>query len=189
MGSMSIDSNFEDLLSLFIARGVRFLVVGGYAVGSHTVPRVTKDLDVWIDAAPDNSEITWRALAEFGMPLGNITPKDLETPGPWLVFGIAPKRIDILTAVDGLRFADAWERRVHRPFGAVTTPVLCIDDLITNKRRVGRLQDLADVENLERRRAELGGEGRVSDVSSKPRRRRPAKRAPARARPRKRPQR
>lgn len=186
---MSIDSNFEELLSLFTARGVRFLVVGGYAVGSHVSLRPTKDLDLWVDATPENAVRTWRALAEFGMPLGKIKPEDLATPGPWLVFGIAPKRIDILTAVEGLDFADAWERRVHRPLGAVTAPVLSIDDLIVNKRLVGRLQDLADVENLERRRAEDRGEGRVSDVSGAPRRRRAKKAAATRARTSRRPRR
>jgi hypothetical protein len=175
---MPIDSNFEELLSLFIARGVRFLVVGGYAVGSHVSLRPTKDLDLWVDTTPENAVKTWRALAEFGMPLEKITPQDLETPGPWLTFGRAPTRVDILTAVDGLVFADAWERRVVRPLGHVTVPVLSIDDLITNKRRVGRLQDLADVENLERRRAEQSGEGRVSDATAK--RRRPKSKRPVR---------
>ncbi len=189
MGSMSIDTNFEELLSLFTARGVRFLVVGGYAFGSHATPRGTKDLDLWVEATPANAARTWCALAEFGMPLGKITPSDLETPGPWLVFGRAPKRIDVLTAVEGLEFAGAWERRVLRAFGAVMAPVLSIDDLIHNKRVVGRLQDLADVENLERRRAEDRGEGRVRDATATPRRKRSARGATARrrkAKPRKR---
>jgi len=182
MESMSIDSNFEELLSLFIARGVRFLVVGGYAFGSHATPRGTKDLDLWVDATPENAAKTWRALAEFGMPLEKITPQDLEKPGPWLVFGRAPTRVDILTAVDGLVFADAWGRRVDRPFGAVTAPVLSMDDLIANKRRVGRPRDVLDVEELERRRAENAREGRVSDVTAKPRRKRPARGVAARRR-------
>ena len=180
MGSMSIDTNFEELLSLFTARGVRFLVVGGYAVGSHATFRATKDLDLWSEPTPDNAKRTWRALAEFGMPLGKITPADLEQPGPWLTFGIAPTRVDILTAVDGLVFADAWERRVTRTFGRTTAPVLSIDDLIANKRRVGRKQDLADVENLERRRDDDRGDGAVAEPA--PVRRRTRRAAGTRAR-------
>jgi hypothetical protein len=183
MGSTSIDSNFEELLSLFIARGVRFLVVGGYAFGSHATPRATKDLDLWVDATPENAATTWRALAEFGMPLEKITPHDLETPGPWLVFGRAPTRVDILTAVDGIEFADAWRRRVQRSFGRVTAPVLSLDDLIANTRCVGRPRDLLDVDELERRRAENVGEGRVSDVSARRRARRPTSKRPARRKP------
>ncbi len=163
-------SDFEDLLSLFIARGVRFLVVGGYAFGSHVPLRPTKDLDLWVDATPANAARAWRALAEFGVPLGNITPKDLATPGPWLQFGAPPVRVDILTAVDGLDFAGAWENRVQRPLGRVMAPVLGMDDLIHNKRLVGRPQDLVDVEKLERRRALDAGEGRVSEKAAVPRR-------------------
>jgi hypothetical protein len=171
MGSMSMDSNFEELLSLFIARGVRFLVVGGYAYSSHGTPRGTKDLDLWVEPTTENAKRTWRALAEFGMALGDIKARDLAKRGPWLQFGRAPKRVDILTAVDGLEFAGAWERRVFRPFGRVSAPVLSIDDLILNKRLVGRPRDRADVAVLERRRAEDADEGRVSD-STAPRRRR-----------------
>jgi hypothetical protein len=170
MGSMSMDSNFEELLSLFIARGVRFLVVGGYAYSSHGTPRGTKDLDLWVEPTTENAKRTWRALAEFGMALGDIKARDLAKRGPWLQFGRAPKRVDILTAVDGLDFAGAWERRVFRPFGRVSAPVLSIDDLIHNKRIVGRPRDLADVAVLERRRAEDAGEGRVSERSESQRR-------------------
>ena len=172
MGSTSMGSDFEELLSLFIARGVRFLVVGGYAVGSHVPMRPTKDLDLWVDTGVENAERTWRALAEFGLPLGSIRPTDLIKAGPWLQFGVAPNRVDILTAVDGLDFEGAWERRVLRTLGRVTVPVLSIDDLIRNKRVVGRHQDLADAERLERRRAEDSGEGRVSDRTAAPRRKR-----------------
>jgi hypothetical protein len=173
MGSMSIDSSFEDLLSLFIARGVRFLVVGGYAFGSHTTARATKDLDLWIDATPANADKTWCALAEFGLPLGSIAAADLATPGPWLQFGVPPTRVDILTAIDGVEFADAWDQRVQRTFGRVPAPVIGIDDLIRNKKLVGRPRDLVDVKELERRRALDEGEGRVSEKAAAARRKRP----------------
>jgi hypothetical protein len=122
------------------------------------------------------------------MPMRGIEPEDLAEPGPWIQFGAPPTRVDILTAVDGLEFADAWSRRVARPFGRVTAPVLCLDDLITNKRSAGRPQDILDAENLERRRAEEAGGGRVSEEAPQPRRRRPAKRpwtSTRKARPRK----
>lgn len=179
MGSMSIDSIFEELLSVFIARGVRFLVVGGYAVGSHGPFRATKDLDLWIEPTPENADRVWRALAEFGMPLGKITPQDLAEPGPWLQFGRPPTRVDVLTTIDGVEFAGAWARRVERTFGRHKVPVISIDDLIRNKRLVGRAQDIADVESLERRRSDEHGEGHVSESPVAPRKRR---RAPAKVR-------
>jgi hypothetical protein len=85
--------------------------------------------------------------------------------------------VDILTTVDGLEFAACWERRVLRELGRASVPVLSIDDLIRNKKQVGRKQDLADVENLERRRAQDSGEGRVSEKGVDPRRRRRRKAA------------
>lgn len=148
MGSMSIDSDFEALLECFTARSVRFLVVGGYAVGCHGLARATKDLDVWVEPEAENAVRAWTALAEFGLPLGDIRPSDLATAGPWLQFGVAPKRIDILTRIEGVEFAVAWERRVPVKMGRVIAPVLSLDDLLCNKRKVGRPQDLADVARL-----------------------------------------
>jgi hypothetical protein len=186
VGSMSIDSNFEELLSLFIEREVRFLVVGGYAFGSHATPRATKDLDLWIDATLPNAQRVWRALAEFGMPLGSIAAEDIARPGPWLQFGKPPKRVDILTHVDGLEFAAAWERRVMRPFGRVPAPVIGFDDLVRNKRLVGRPQDLVDVRSLERARDDDERGDRVSQPPAQRRRRTPraSGRRPAKAKPR-----
>ena len=119
------------------------------------------------------------------MPLGSIRPADLTKAGPWLQFGVAPNRVDVLTAVDALDFDGAWERRVLRALGRVTVPVLAIDDLIRNKRAVGRHQDLADAERLERRRAEGSGGGRVSERARSRRRRsagRVRRKSPARRR-------
>jgi hypothetical protein len=170
MGSTSMGSDFEELLSLFIARDVRFLVVGGYALGGHVPMRATKDIDLWVEATRENAERVWRLLAEFGVPLGAIRPDDLMQAGPWLQFGVPPNRVDILTAADGLEFGPAWERRVLRKLGRVSVPVLSLDDLIHNRRVVGRPRDLADVDVLERRRAEDAGEGRVSERSESRRR-------------------
>lgn len=169
MESTSFDSDFGELLSVFIAGGVRFLVVGGYAVSSHGHPRNTKDLDLWVEPELSNARRAWEALAVFGMPLRGIRPEDLAEPGPWLQFGRVPKRVDVLTAIGGLEFAGAWERRVVRRFGKVDAPVLCVADLILNKRTVGRTQDIADAERLEAIHGDGDGAGRVSE-------RRPARR-------------
>lgn len=180
MESTSIDSNFEELLSAFIAGGVRFLVVGGYAVSSHGVPRSTKDIDLWVEPTLANARRVWTALATFGMPLVGIRPEDLAAPGPWLQFGRVPKRVDVLTSIAGLEFADAWGRHVVRRFGKIDVPLLSLDDLIHNKRTVGRTQDLADAEKLEALRGgeqDVGGAGRVSERAAPRRKRRAAKRS------------
>lgn len=125
-------------------------MVGGYAVAFHARPRFTKDLDVWIEAAPANAQRAWNALAAFGAPLQGLVPEDLTRREMVLQIGIAPNRIDVLTELLGVAFDEAWERRVSTTYGDCAIQVLSRADLIRNKRRVGRPQDLLDVEELER---------------------------------------
>lgn len=145
-----MNDDFLDLLSALNAADARFLVVGGYAVGVHGRPRATKDLDVWIEASADNAPRVMKALRDFGAPLGDLADTDLETIGTGFKMGEPPSRIDILTQIEGVLFADAWPRRVETSFGHVTCGVIGRADLLANKRAAGRPQDLADVAALER---------------------------------------
>jgi len=148
---VELNPDFSALLSEFNAHEVRYLIVGGYAFAFHARPRYTKDIDIWIDAELENARRAWRALAKFGAPLGGVSAEDLATLGTVFQIGVAPNRIDILNRVEGLEFADAWPHRVTTNYGDVAVAVLGRDELIANKRAVGRLQDLADLEVLERR--------------------------------------
>ena len=145
-----MNANFLDLLIALNVAEARFLIVGGYAVGVHGRPRATKDLDVWIEASADNARRVVQALRDFGAPLGDLTEADLEKPGTAFQMGQPPERIDILTQIEGVRFEDAWPRRLQTTFGAVSCGVIGRDDLIANKRAAGRPQDLADIVALER---------------------------------------
>jgi hypothetical protein len=145
--------DFSDLLSAFDVHEVRCLLVGGYAYSFHARPRYTKDLDLWIDPERENAQRVWRALAEFGAPLSEVTPDDFARSGTVFQIGQAPNRVDLLTHVDGLEFGSAWEHRVASVYAGIPIQVIGREDLIANKRAVGRLQDLADVEDLERFRS------------------------------------
>ena len=145
-----MNPDFLDLLIALNAADARFLVVGGYAVGVHGRPRATKDLDIWIEASGENAARVMRALRDFGAPLGDLSEADLEAPGTGFKMGQPPSRIDILTQIEGVRFEDAWPRRVETAFGQVTCTVIGRADLLTNKRAAGRPQDLADVAALEK---------------------------------------
>jgi len=147
-----MNEDFLDLLSALSAAEVRFLVVGAYAVGVHGHPRATKDLDVWIEASPVNAAKVVRALREFGAPLGGLSEADLASVGKGFKMGEPPRRIDILTQIEGVTFEQAWPGRREARFGDVGCPVIGIDDLLANKRAAGRPQDLADVAALERLR-------------------------------------
>src|SRR4051794_1047335 len=78
---MKINSDFKDLLRSVNAAGIRYLIVGGYAVMVHTEPRYTNDLDIWIDRDEQNARALLRALAEFGAPIGEVKPADPSGPG------------------------------------------------------------------------------------------------------------
>lgn len=149
---MDLNPDFSDLLSALSDAEARFLVVGAYATILYTTPRYTKDLDLWVDATPENAERVYRALQTFGAPLADLTVADLSVPGTVFQIGVEPNRIDIVTSVDAVLFADAWSRRTAATYGAVPIAVIGFDDLLANKRAVGRPQDLLDVELLEKAR-------------------------------------
>ena len=142
--------DFKDLLSSFNARGVEYLVVEAYALAAHGRVRATGDLDVWVRPEPVNAKRVIEALAAFGAPLQDLTESDLARPGLVFQIGLAPLRIDILTSIDGVDFDEAWAKRVSTRFADQPVSVLSAEHLIRNKRAVGRAQDLADLEWLER---------------------------------------
>jgi predicted nucleotidyltransferase len=140
----------KDLLAVFNSHGVRYLIVGAHAVGVHAEPRGTKDLDVFIEASPINSEAVFAALAEFGAPLAGMTPDDFnDEPGSVFQLGTPPSRVDILQKIEGVDFDEAWANRIETSIAAgIPTQVISLEDLIRNKLAVGRPQDLIDVEKI-----------------------------------------
>jgi hypothetical protein len=140
------------MFSALNAAEARYLLVGAYAAMLYTEPRWTKDLDIWIEPSNENARRVRAALADFGAP-AQVTEEELARPGLIVQIGLPPNRIDIITTAEGVQFADAWARRQAFSFGTVPIPVLHLDDLITNKRAVGRPQDLIDVASLEKARA------------------------------------
>jgi hypothetical protein len=115
-----MNRDFVDLLRAFIDADVRFLVVGAYALAHHGRPRATGDLDVWVEPAAENADRVMRALANFGAPLSDVTAADFARPGVVLQIGVPPGRIDVLTELTGLQFADAWPSREPGRFGSLT---------------------------------------------------------------------
>lgn len=142
--------DFRDLLSAFNAHRVEYLVVGAHALAAHGHVRATGDLDVWIRPETANAKRVIDALREFGAPLQDLTEADLTRAGTVFQIGVAPIRIDVLTHIDGVAFGEAWADRVTVRFVDLPVPVLSARHLVKNKRTVGRAQDLADVEWLEK---------------------------------------
>ena len=143
-----MNSDFSDLLLALNEEAVEYLIVGGYAVIKYTEPRFTKDIDIWVNATPENAERVMRALGKFGAPLGGVTKEDFANPELFYQIGISPTRIDILMGVDGLDFKDCWRRREVTKWDSIETNFISIRDLIINKEKAGRLQDMIDLQNL-----------------------------------------
>jgi hypothetical protein len=145
-----LNPDFAEMLSALSDEGADYLLVGAYAMGAHGVPRATGDIDIWVRPAAPNAARVMRALVRFGAPLLNLTVEDLARPGTVFQIGLPPRRIDLLTAIDGVGFDEAWSSRIEAKMGGLTVPVLGREALIRNKRAAGRPKDLVDVQVLER---------------------------------------
>jgi len=143
-----VNSDFKELLEAFNAAGVRYLIIGGYAVIKHAEPRFTKDLDLWVATDTVNSEKVYAALVEFGAPIEKLSPQDFAESDAFFTMGFPPNRIDIMFNLNGVDTTTVWERRIHGMLGDVPVYFISREDLIANKESVGRLQDLADAEKL-----------------------------------------
>lgn len=106
-----LNPDFKDMLSVFSEERVEYMVVGAYALAAHGFVRATGDIDLWIRCSGENAERVIRALIKFGAPLFDLTAEDLRQPGLIFQIGVVPRRIDILTSVDGLEFDEAWSSR------------------------------------------------------------------------------
>jgi hypothetical protein len=145
-----VSNDFRDLLAEFNVQGVEFLLVGAHALAAHGCVRATKDLDVWVRPDPQNARRVIEALKAFGAPLHDLTEADLSVPGVTFQIDLPPLRIDILTAISGVEFDNAWRSRFESKFADQPAAVLSKKHLFLNKRASGRPQDVADIEWLER---------------------------------------
>jgi predicted nucleotidyltransferase len=145
-----VNRDFIDILAALVACRARFLVVGAHALAVHGVPRATGDLDIWLDPAAENAERVWAALGAFGAPLESLDlgQSDLQTPEQVIQIGLPPRRIDLLTAISGVEFDEAWAARVTHSIDGIDVTFLGREELVRNKKASGRYQDLADLESL-----------------------------------------
>ena len=149
-----MNSDFKDLLRIFAAHDVEYLIVGAYAVMHYTQPRYTKDIDLWIKPSKANASRVARAFYEFGLPLVEVTQEDFENEGLQYVVGAPPCQIDFLTSLPGFADFDS-ARKSSEVITVEDTPIhyLGKSDLIVAKQTAGRPQDLADLDELRRAKA------------------------------------
>ena len=146
-----LNPDFRDMLSCLKDEGVDFIVVGAYALAAHGLTRATGDIDVWLRMSPDNARKVLRALAKFGAPTSDLSEEDFTIPTTVLQLGVAPGRIDLLTAIDGVEFDEAAHDKVKIDVDGVEVFVLSKKDLLKNKLAAGRDKDLSDIVWLQKR--------------------------------------
>ena len=144
-----MNPDFKELLLAFNAHNVEYLIVGAHALAAHGHVRATKELDVWVRPDKSNAQKVLQALSDFGAPVSDLTIDDLSRRETIFQIGLPPLRIDVITDVDGVEFAEAWRDRLETMFGGVPAFVISRHHLIMNKKSAARLQDLADVQQLE----------------------------------------
>jgi hypothetical protein len=137
------------LLAAFVAAKVEYAVVGGVAVNVHGYVRATNDLDIFIRPTEENARAAFNALLALGIPLEGLQPSDLLDDEENLRFGPEEDHIDILASIGAMPFDQVWRNRIETEVEGLSIPFISKPDLIENKRQVGRLRDLADVEELE----------------------------------------
>ena len=145
-----LNEDYRDMLQILLGNEVRFLVVGAYAMSAYGYPRATGDFDIWVDTSPENSSKIYASLTEFGAPLTDISEQTFTEDGIIFQIGIAPRRIDIITHIDGVRFQDAYEAKKVIEVEGLRIPFLSKEDLIKNKHSTGREIDKLDAEYLSR---------------------------------------
>ena len=139
-----LNADYRDMVLCLQRAGVEFMLVGGYAVALHGWPRMTFDIDFWILASPENATALMRALKDFGAPIMDLKEEDFHRPGMVFQIGVEPQRIDILSAISGVDYAEARTRAQMMKVDDLELKVISLQDLIANKISSGRPKDISD---------------------------------------------
>lgn len=149
-----LDSNFADFLKSLNARGVEYLVVGGYAVGYHGFVRATGDLDIFVGLNTANAERLVAAFKDFGIDLPELTPAVFMEPGRMVRIGVPPLRLEVMNGISGVAFEECYAKRVEDTIDGLRICFIDRESLLKNKQAAGRPKDLADIDALTKGRSE-----------------------------------
>lgn len=147
-----LNEDYKEMLQILLNNEVKFLIVGAYAMGAQGYPRATGDFDIWVESSSENSKKVYKSLADFGALLEEISPDTFTEKGILFQIGIAPRRIDILTFIDGVEFGVAYSNKEEIAIGDIKIPFLSRKHLIKNKESTGREKDILDAKYLKKKR-------------------------------------
>ncbi len=157
MANTHLPPDFKDFLNLLNENEVRYLLIGGYAVGYHGYPRATADMDVWISVDASTAERMVKVMMGFGFEEGAVTSDVFLNKKGLIRMGIPPLRLEVLMQIEGVDFDECYERRVDGVVDGVGVKLISLMDLRKNKKAAGRLKDLSDLEHLPKSTEEESG--------------------------------
>lgn len=127
---------------------VEYLLIGGYAVGYYGYPRSTADMDVWIAIHPKNAQKMVTVLKEFGFDVPDLSANLFLHKNKIVRMGVPPMRLEILTSISGVEFANCYKEKVIAEISNVKVNIISLSHLKQNKQASGRYKDLDDLSNL-----------------------------------------
>ena len=145
---VNLPLDFKEFLKLLNEKDVRYLLIGGYAVGYHGYPRATGDMDIWIAIHPDNAKKVISALRDFGFDHPDLSPDLFLQKNKIIRMGHPPMRLEISTGISGVEFDECYVSRIVDTLDGVEVNIIDLPHLKANKKAAGRYKDLADLENL-----------------------------------------
>lgn len=149
MDMIPLPLDFKEFLRLLGEHEVRYLLVGGHAVGYHGYPRATGGMDVWVPRDRENAERLVGALRDFGFEPPELDAELFLEEGRVIRMGTPPVRIEIQTSLSGVDFDECYADRIVERWDDTEVDIISLAKLKQNKRAAGRLKDLSDLEYLE----------------------------------------
>jgi predicted nucleotidyltransferase len=146
--ALQLPDDFREFLKLLNSNGVEYLIVGGYAVVHYGVHRTTEDMDVWVAMSPENARRVATAVEVFGFSPGAVSPDLFLAKDQIIRLGVPPLRLEILTTISGVDFAECYRRRTQTMVDGVDVSFINLDDLKKNKAASGRSKDRSDLRRL-----------------------------------------
>lgn len=148
-----LNEDYKEMLQLLSEEQVDFMIVGAYALAVHGHPRATGDIDIWVKPNDSNAKKIYRVLTRFGVPLDQITNDDFAVEGVIFQIGVIPRRIDIITKIDGVAYEEADEDKIIVEVEDLKIPVISLNKLIKNKMSTGREKDALDIKLLRKKKS------------------------------------
>ena len=148
MAKIELHPDFKDFLRLLNSHNVRYLLVGGYAVGYHGYPRATGDMNIWIEMSESNAKMVALAFHDFGMPDEAISESLFLEKNKVIRMGVPPVRLEVITSASGVAFNGCYSNREIIEIDDIMINFISLQDLKKNKRAAGRHKDLEDLEHL-----------------------------------------